>query len=173
MAAGRAISAVFRRLAEGTPGQVLDVLGPTVELLADPEEDGLCTLRGVLAPGQAVPLHRHDDVEDFLILAGTQQVLVEGAQGLEWAEVRAGDYVRVPPGVPHAHRNVGRVPAVDLIITTAQLGRFFHEVGRPVAGSPRPATPDDLARFAAIAAAYGYRLGSREENAAVGLHIAQ
>jgi quercetin dioxygenase-like cupin family protein len=171
MAAGQGTGTVFHRLAEGTTGQVLDVLGPTVEFLTYPEDDALCTLRGVVRRGVAVPLHSHADREDFLILAGTQQVLVPGAHGLEWAEARAGDYVRIPSGAPHAHRNVGSVDAVDLIITTAQMGRFFQEVGRPVTGSPRPPTPEDLARFAAVAAKYGYRLGTPEENAAVGIPL--
>ena len=38
-------------------------------------------------------------------------------------------------------------PAVDLIVTTARLGRFFEEIGRPVTDSPQPPTPDELAYF--------------------------
>jgi quercetin dioxygenase-like cupin family protein len=164
-------SSILYRIAEGTSGQVLDVLGPTVEFLSFAEDGELCTLRGVVPPGVAVPLHSHDDVEDFLIIAGSQQVLTEGAYGLEWNEARAGDYVRVPPGTLHAHRNVSGVPAVDLIITTARIGRFFREIGRPVDDSLLPPTPEDLARFLATAAKYGYKLGTPEENAAIGIQL--
>jgi hypothetical protein len=62
-------------------------------------------------------------------------------------------------------------PAIDLITTTARLGKFFQEAGRPITGSPRPPAPDEIARFAAIAAKYGYWLGSPEENAAVGIEM--
>jgi hypothetical protein len=102
---------------------------------------------------------------------GSQQVLTEGENGLEWSEARAGDYVRVPPGTLHAHRNVSGAPAVDLIVTTAQMGRFFREIGRPFTGTPQPPTPHDLARFVAAAQKYGYRLGTPAENAAVGIEL--
>ena len=42
---------------------------------------------------------------------------------------------------------VSNEPAVDLIVTTARLGRFFEEIGRPVTDSPQPPTPDELAYF--------------------------
>jgi quercetin dioxygenase-like cupin family protein len=163
------ISEILYSIADGTGGQVLDALGPTVEFLTFLEGAELCTMRGVVPPGAAVPLHSHDDVEDFYILAGSQQVLTQGPDGLVWKEARAGDYVRVPPGTPHAHRNVTSLPAVDLIITTTRMGKFFKEIGRPVTGSPQPPTPEEVARFIATAAKYGYKLGTPEENAAVGI----
>lgn len=165
------LGTLYYRIAEGTPGQVLDVFGSTVEFVSwpsDPHGD-FCVMRGVVPPGVTVPLHSHDDAEDFLILAGTQQVLTEGEEGLRWAEAHAGDYVRVPGGTLHAHRNVSGQPAVDLIVTTSRLGRFFQEVGRPVTDTPQPPDPAELARFVATAARYGYTLGTPEQNAAVGI----
>jgi quercetin dioxygenase-like cupin family protein len=165
------LGTLYYRIAEGTPGQVLDVFGSTVEFVSwpgDPHGD-FCVMRGVVPPGVTVPLHSHDDAEDFLILAGTQQVLTEGEEGLRWAEAHAGDYVRVPGGTLHAHRNVSGQPAVDLIVTTSRLGRFFREVGRPVTDAPQPPDPAELARFVATAARYGYILGTPEQNAAVGI----
>jgi quercetin dioxygenase-like cupin family protein len=171
MGAEHDISELLYSIADGTDGQVLDALGPTVEFLTYQEDGELCTMRGVVPPGVAVPLHSHDDVEDFYILAGSQQVLTEGPDGLAWKEARAGDYVRVPPGTPHAHRNVTSLPAVDLIITTTRMGNFFKEIGRPVTGSPQPPTPEALAHFIATAEKYGYKLGTPEENAAVGIEL--
>ena len=116
---------IVRRVAEGTPNQALDVLGPTIEFLTRPDAQGsFCVMRGLLPPGMTVPLHSHDDAEDFLVLTGTHQVLTQGAHGLEWADAHAGDYVHIPAGTPHAHRNTSPDPAIDLIITTARLGRF-------------------------------------------------
>jgi hypothetical protein len=52
------------------------------------------------------------------------------------------------------------------------MARFFQEVGRPAAGKPQPPlTPEDLARFAAVSAKYGYWNATPEENAAVGIQI--
>ncbi|WP_241524308.1 cupin domain-containing protein [Mycobacterium paraense] len=115
----------------------MEVFGPVVQFMTPPDDDQFCVMRAVIPPGVVVPLHSHADFEDFYILAGSHQVLVEGGGGLEWRDARSGDYVRVPGDVQHAHRNVAAEPAVDLIITTARMGRFFREVGRPV-GSPPP-----------------------------------
>ena len=163
---------IVRQVADGTPGQALDLLGPTVEVVTGPEPRGsFCVLRGVLQPGITVPLHSHDDAEDFLVLTGTHQVLLQGPDGLEWADAHAGDYVHIPAGTPHAHRNTSPDPAVDIMITTARLGQFFTDAGRPVTGPPQPPSPDDVARFTAVADRYGHTLGTPEENAAMGIEM--
>jgi len=166
-------SEIMHSIDQATNRPVLNVLGPTVEFLTQPSEEAehLCVMRGVLPPGVTVPLHSHDDAEDFYIVAGSQQVLVQEADGFQWRDAQAGDYVRVPGGTPHAHRNVSDEPAVDLIFTTARLGRFFEEVGRPVAGPPQPPSPDQIAKFMATALRYGHALGTPEENAAVGIQL--
>ena len=129
------------------------MFGPTIEFLTDPDDADatFCVMRGVVPPGVMVPLHSHDDAEDFFIVAGRQQVLTPSSRGLEWRDAHAGDFVRVPGGTPHSHRNVTDEPAIDLIITTAHLGRFFREVGRPITSSPQPPTPDEIAHFVAVA----------------------
>ena len=167
------IQTILPHIAEMTYGPVLEVFGTTVEILSRPSEEdsALCVMRGVVPAGHVVPLHSHDDAEDFFILAGTQQVLIQGADGLEWTDAHAGDYVRVPSRTMHAHRNVSARPAVDLIITTAKLARFFEEVGRPFTGTSQPPSPEDAARFVATALKYGYVLGTPEENAAAGIEL--
>jgi len=160
-------SAVFHELAAAPPSQSFDVFGGIVEFLSWSSE--FCVLRGTVPPGSVVPLHRHPDAEDFFILSGTQQVLVQSEGGLEWRDADAGGYIRVPGDVPHAHRNVADEPAVDLIVTTARLGRFFAEVGRPVTDSLQPPASEEVANFVAVSEKYGYVLGTPEENAAVGI----
>lgn len=164
-------SGIITRLAEGTGLPALDVFGPQVEFLTMTEDESnqVCVMRGVIPPGVTVPLHRHDDFEDFFILSRGHQVLVEDGGKLEWRDAHAGDYIRIPGAVPHAHRNISDQPAVDLIITTPRMGQFFKEIGRPVPAPPP--TPDDLTRFVEAAIRYGYRLGTQEENAAVGIEL--
>jgi quercetin dioxygenase-like cupin family protein len=162
-------SRLLHDLAATPAGPVLDVFGATVEFVH--VTDDFCVLRGVVPPGVVVPLHRHRDPEDFLILSGTQQVLVSGASGLQWRDAVAGDYLRIPGDVVHAHRNVSSEPAVDLIVTTARLGRFFEEVGRPVTDPPTPPTAEQLTHFIAKSAEYGYVLSTPEENAAYGIDM--
>jgi quercetin dioxygenase-like cupin family protein len=164
-------STMFRHVIDGTPYPAIDVFGPTVEFLSGPDDRAaeFCVMRGLLPPGVVVPLHSHDDAEDFFILAGTQQVLIEDDHGLQWHDVLAGDYVHVAGGTPHAHRNISDQPAVELVITTARLGRFFREIARP--GAQRPPTPDELAHFVEVATKYGYNLGTPDQNAAVGIEL--
>jgi quercetin dioxygenase-like cupin family protein len=162
---------ILTNLVEGTGLPALEAFGPTFEFLTetDDEHNQICVMRVVIPPGVVVPLHRHDDFEGFFILSGGHQVLVESGGRLEWRDAHAGDYIRVPGAALHAHRNVSDQPAVDLIITTPKMGRFFKEVGRPV-GAPPP-TPDETAHFVQTATRYGYQLGTPEENAAVGITL--
>jgi gentisate 1,2-dioxygenase len=131
--------------------------------------DEFCVMRGVVPPGTVVPLHRHVDAEDFFILSGTQQVLIQEGDGLMWRDARAGDYVRISGNALHAHRNVSAEPAVDLIVTSAHLGRFFEEIGRPMTASLPQPTAEELAHFVETATKYGYVLSTPEENTAVGI----
>jgi quercetin dioxygenase-like cupin family protein len=160
---------VLSRIADGTGLPAGDAFGPRVEFLTmtDDGTNNICVMRAVIPPGVTVPLHRHDDFEDFLVLSGGHQVLVERDGRLQWCDAKAGDYIRVPASVPHAHRNILDQPAVDLIITTARMGEFFREISRPVE-SPPP-TAEEVANFVATAVQYGYQLGTPEENAAVGI----
>jgi uncharacterized RmlC-like cupin family protein len=160
---------IFTSVADGTGSPALDVFGPRVEFLTTTDDgtNDICVMRAVIPAGVTVPLHRHDDFEDFLILSGGHQVLIDYNGRLQWSDAHAGDYVRIPGATLHAHRNLSDRPAVDLIITTARMGRFFREIGRPT--DAPPPTAHEVANFVATAQRYGYRLGTAEENAAVGI----
>jgi len=156
-----------------TTGLVLELFGPTLEFLTSPQDEhnDFCVLRGTIPPGGGVPLHSHPDTEDFLVVSGAVEGLKQDTEDHEWIEAEAGDYIHVPAGARHAWRNVSDEPVVELIFTTKRLGRFFRETGRPVTGAPQPVTPEDLARFAAVSARYGYWNATPEENAAVGIPL--
>lgn len=56
----------------------------------------------ILEPGEAPPLHVHEDAEQvFFILEGRGRMSV-GADEIESVELAVGDFVRTPPGTPHA-----------------------------------------------------------------------
>jgi quercetin dioxygenase-like cupin family protein len=138
------------------------MLAPAVEFLVQPGAQGsLCVMRGLLPPGMTVPPHSQDDAEDFLVLTGTHQVLLQGEDGLERAGVHAGDYVHIPAGTPHAHGNTSAGPAVDLIITAARLGQLFADAGPPATDPPQPPAPGDVARFTAVATGTATRWAPR------------
>ena len=156
-----------------TTGLVLEFFGPTVEFLTSPEDEqnDFCVLKGTIPPGVSVSLHSHPDTEDFLLISGSVEGLRHDAGGYKWIAAKAGDYVHVPAGARHAWRNVSDEPVVNLIITSKKLGRFFWEAGRPATVAPQPVTPEDLARFAAICAKYGYWNATPEENGAIGIRV--
>jgi quercetin dioxygenase-like cupin family protein len=158
-------------------GICVDLMGPTVEFLTSPQETGtdFCLLKGTIPPGVSVPLHSHPDTEDFIVISGEVQALRQGKAGYEWIAVKAGDHVHVPGNSRHAWRNISSAPMVTYIITSTKLGKFFQEVGRPIASTdpsvPAESIADFLARYAAVAAKYGYWDATPEENAAVGIYL--
>jgi len=79
---------------------VLNVLGPTIELLTTPEADDAlpCVMRGTILPGGVVPLHSHPEPETFLILSDGVEGLTESEAGLGWVRIGSGDAFHVPGG---------------------------------------------------------------------------
>jgi quercetin dioxygenase-like cupin family protein len=152
---------------------VLDVLGPTIEFLVLPLESaaGYCILRGIIPPSVSVPLHSHPDDESFFLLSGSVQALVQRQDGFEWVTTSAGDFRHVPQGFRHAWKNQSNEPAIAIIVTTSRLGRFFQEVGRPVAANPPAPSPADVQRFVEVATRYDHWLANQVENAAVGIKL--
>ncbi|WP_454754238.1 cupin domain-containing protein [Cupriavidus necator] len=154
---------------------VLDVFGPTVQFLTAPAEtdETHCVMRCVIPPGGVVPLHSHAGIECFLMLSGEQEVLVETNGTYSWTLCSPGDFIQVPSEAKHAFRNLSDKLSVSLVTTTAVLGRFFEEIGRPVSANdePMPPTPEAIQYFVATAIRSGYWLATPEENAAVGLAV--
>lgn len=146
--------------------------GATMEFLTSPDDDyDFCVMKGTIPAGGFVPLHSHPDTETFFVLSGTLEALTETESGLGWKEVRPGDYLHVEGDARHAWRNAGEGAGIALVVTTRRLGGLFLEMGTPLTGAPEPPTADDLARLAALAAAYGHWLASPQENAAVGIEL--
>lgn len=76
----------------------------------------------VLEPGEAPPIHVHPDAEQvFYILEGVGELGI-GPQAAERHPLRVGDFVRTPPGVPHAVSCVGDSRFVYLSIDCFTAG---------------------------------------------------
>jgi mannose-6-phosphate isomerase-like protein (cupin superfamily) len=70
----------------------------------------------VLEPGEAPPVHRHDDCEQiFFVTAGHGQLQI-GQDAPQYFPVRAGDLVRIPADAWHAIRCEGNQNLVYLSI---------------------------------------------------------
>jgi mannose-6-phosphate isomerase-like protein (cupin superfamily) len=70
----------------------------------------------ILEAGEAPPIHVHEDAEQvFYILEGEGELGI-GPDSAERYPLRVGDFVRTPPGVPHAVRNEGPARFVYLSV---------------------------------------------------------
>jgi hypothetical protein len=60
------------------------------------------------------------------------------------------------------------------IVSTSKMARFFQELGVPVrpGETPNPPSPEALRHFQAISERYGYWNATPEENARVGIPLA-
>jgi quercetin dioxygenase-like cupin family protein len=91
-------------VARSSDHRVFEVTGSTGDVtvtgLASPSRGAteILMYRIDLAPGAALPPHRHDHEEVFHLLSGT----LTSVQAGERIAVRAGDAVMIPPSVPHS-----------------------------------------------------------------------
>ena len=148
--------------------EVLNVLGPSLEHLTELSDDkDYCMMKGEMASGVFVPIHRHADRETFFILSGE----VEGWRGERWETFKAGDTIDIPGNLGHAWRNVSSEKVVILMTTETKLGKFYIDAGYPVDVVPvgGPPTQEAIKRFTNAVHDYGYWLAPSEENASIGL----
>jgi quercetin dioxygenase-like cupin family protein len=143
-------------------------LGATrIELLTSPK-DSYWVMKATVYPGESVPLHAHNDVEDFYLVSGEAEVLVQTRQGLEWIAIQTGDFVHIPGNAKHAWRNRHSLAAEKVIVTSPKLGRFLQELGELIRNGAGNGTMDNLRL---LSERYSYWIASPEENAAVGISL--
>jgi quercetin dioxygenase-like cupin family protein len=146
----------------------LDVMGPAIQFVARPCANEPCVMRGVIPPGVVIPIHSHPDPETFIQLSGEVEALITSSEHFSWEKLVAGSVFHVPGNVRHAFRNPSTGPSVGIIATTARLGEFFAEIGRPLEAGGAAAA-EEVARFLKTAERYGHWTGTPEDNAAVGI----
>lgn len=147
--------------------------GNRIEALSPSTEDAYCVLKGTIPPAGGVPLHSHTDAESFYVLSGEAEVLVQTTGGLEWQKLRPGDFIHIPVGAKHAWRNRSSKPMSALVSCTAKLGRALQEMGQLVSeGGMHIPSQARIQRLVETMERYGYWVGSREENSAVGIDLA-
>ena len=80
----------------------------------------------VLKPGEAPPLHKHDDAEQVFYILEGEGILKTGVEG-EPHPVQAGDVVRIPPTILHSVQCSGKSPLRYLAVDCFVDGRPNHE----------------------------------------------
>jgi len=80
---------------------------------------GLCLHRLVLPPGARAEPHLHEEHESAVYVLSGEAVMWHGERLEERMEIRAGDFVYIPPGVPHLPANASdSEPVVAVIART-------------------------------------------------------
>lgn len=99
-------------------------------------------------------IHRRED-ESYYVLEGEFEFVYDGGA----FKAGPGDFVRLPRGRLHVHRNAGTVPARALVLVTpAGVESFIEEVGEPAQDTssvPAPPEMPELLRIVEIAQKYG------------------
>jgi Cupin domain len=155
--------------AKTNASDVIDVLGLQIKLLSSLAmvEDAFCLVSSTMGPGAVVPLHSHPDREFFYVLDGELDAFV----GDRWRLLQDGDVLDVTDGIQHALRNLTAQPVRLLIFTTVRMGRFFKEIGRPLAAAAEVPLAQDIERLLTTSVRYGYWNATPEEHAAVGISL--
>ncbi len=121
LAGQEALGALASRFVDidGLPWKATPTPGIDMKILMQDKDSGLMTALFRWAPGTALPLHEHVELEQSYVLAGS---LVD-----EEGEVTAGNYVWRPGG----SRHVARSPNGALVLT------FFLKPNLILAGEAR------------------------------------
>jgi quercetin dioxygenase-like cupin family protein len=116
------------------------------------QTDGAFLLVEELATrGKVTPLHSHPaEAESFYILEGQALFHIDGEERL----LGTGDFISVPPEVPHAYLITSERARTLILITpgSGSMETFFRDAGEPAAEEGLPsAGPLDIERISAAA----------------------
>jgi mannose-6-phosphate isomerase-like protein (cupin superfamily) len=107
-----------------------------IEIIAGRGRDPFTVMRMTVPPDKGVVSHQSPDEDKlFVVLSGALRFHV----GDEFFDVDAGQEIAVAKGDTHGFVNVGKVPAVHLIITSPAR---HDELLTALSKLPDPATPD-------------------------------
>ncbi len=128
--------------AQPQEGEVLDVMGDQIIVKLDREQTNgqFAVIEEITAPGAGIPPHQHKGVsETFFVLEGE----LEFQCGDTAFRASKGTVVYAPAGVAHSFKNVGSVPARQLVtVTPPAFVDFFRAVHR--LSSKGPLGPEHL-----------------------------
>jgi quercetin dioxygenase-like cupin family protein len=154
---------------------LFNILGPVIQFLVDPTgtAGAFGLIRGVVAPGIAIPLHSHADPEVIYVLEGVLEFLQYKEHSSQWLAAKPGDVISIQSNVKHALRNTSSDSVTLLLATTPNIYSFFRELANPGENSDGPIgppTPADMERLLTLSAKHHYWIASPQENAAIGLN---
>jgi quercetin dioxygenase-like cupin family protein len=148
------------RLIHHTPGtgKAFSAVGDKYVMLATGEQTvgAYCLAEAFIAPGGGPPPHYHTREEEaFYVLEGEITFTVDGRT----VTGKAGTFVQIPRGMPHAFKNQSGAPARMLIqCTPAGFENFMAEFATALPSTdapPLPPSPAEIEKLLSIAPRYG------------------
>lgn len=107
--------------------------------------------------GDGAPLHRHDDMETFVVRKGRLRFWCDGAL----VECGPQESITVPAGVAHTYVVLEPASRWLLVLTDSSFDRFVAEAGVPVRDPDDPsegAGPPDPQRMGEIGRRHGIEI---------------
>lgn len=140
-------------------GDLLSLLG-TVTRLKISSRETLQTFfigEATLPPNAFVPLHYHPDVEVFLVLKGTLEVMHVSAGKTEFLPLASGEMALIPFNAVHGFRNNSAGDVHVVVIGGPGIEAFLVEAGSTsrAPGEARGPNPADFERMLEIAKRHG------------------
>lgn len=139
-------------------GEALWFFGSLAIVKASAEQTGeKFSLVEQLAPGgMATPLHvQPEDEESFYVLEGELTFFLEDGKPIP---ARAGSFIHIPKGVPHAFQ-VDSETARLLNLSTPQHEQFYRAAGEPAQSLVLPPPgPPNMDKVGAAAQRYGVEI---------------
>ena len=140
-------------------GDLLSVLG-TVTRLKVRSRETLQTFfisEATLPPNAFVPLHYHPDVEVFLVLKGTLEVMHASDGKPEFMPLASGEMALIPSNAVHGFRNTSAGHVHLVLIGGPEIEAFLLEAGSPrcASGDATRPSPDEFERILEIARRHG------------------
>lgn len=142
-----------------TDGDIYSLLGASTSIKVSSAETlrSFCVCEGIVPPNVGVPLHHHVDVEVFVVLQGTLEVLRKNGEATLTVPVAAGEMALVPSNAPHGFRNASGQDVRLLIIAGPGIEAFFRDAGteRTHRGAAAAPGPEGFARVMEAAKRHG------------------
>ena len=140
-------------------GDLLSLLG-TVTRIKPSSRETLETFfigEATLPPNAFVPLHYHPDVEAFLVLQGTLEVMHSSDGKAEFLPLASGEMALIPSNAVHGFRNTSGGHVHLVVIGGPGIEAFLVEAGSPrsASGEARGPSPDEFERMLEIAKRHG------------------
>lgn len=139
-------------------GRTFSAVGDKYTFLATGEQTGgaYALADATVPPGGGPPPHFHTREEEaFFVIEGEITFTVEDRRVVG----KAGAFVQIPRGMPHAFRNESSAPARMLILVAPAgfenfMAEFATELPSPDA-APLPPSPGEIEKLLAAAPKYG------------------